>query len=193
MNTQKIRTPEQLKRAKICIWSASIAIPLVVAVLFGVKIEGFDLSYLPKFYATLNGITAGLLVFALITVKIKQYKMHERIIKICILLSLVFLGCYVAYHMVSESTIYGDSNKNGILEDLERTALGAMRSIYVLLLISHILLSIIIVPLVLFSYLFAWQGNFTRHKKWTRFAWPIWLYVAITGVVVYLMISPYYK
>jgi putative membrane protein len=193
MRTHVTRTPQQLKTAKIAIWSASIAIPLVVAVLFGVKIDGVDFSFLPPFYAKINAITAFLLVFALITVKMKQYKMHERIMKICILLSLVFLGCYVAYHMVSESTMYGDLNKNGILEQTEKIALGNARMLYILLLISHIILSIAVVPIVLFSYLWAWQGNYDRHKKWTRFAWPIWMYVAVTGVVVYLLISPYYK
>jgi putative membrane protein len=192
MRTQVSRTQQQLKNAKIAIWSASIAIPLVVAVLFGVKIEGVNLSYLPPFYAKINAITAFLLVFALITVKIKQYKMHERIMKICILLSLVFLTCYVAYHMVSESTIYGDANKNGELELNEKVALGSARMMYIILLVSHIVLSIAVVPIVLFSYLWAWQGNFERHKKWTRFAWPIWMYVAVTGVIVYFLISPFY-
>lgn len=166
----------KLKTVKAVIISLSIAIPVIVAVLFGVKIEGVDLSFLPKIYATINGVTAILLIFALVAIKQKKQRLHSSIIKVCLGLSLVFLACYVAYHMTSEATTY----------------LGQYEFVYYPILISHILLSILVVPLVLFTYLFAWQGNFERHKKWTRFAWPIWFYVAATGVVVYIMISPFY-
>ena len=175
MNTTSI-SPKKIKQARIAIIAASIAIPLVVAVLFKVQIPGLDFSFLPPIYATINGITAVLLIGALIAIKRRNIKVHEALIKTCMVLSLVFLGCYVAYHMASESTVYG----------------GSMKGIYYFILISHILLSVVIVPVVLFTYLFAWQGNYERHKKWTRFTWPMWFYVAVTGVVVYLMISPYY-
>lgn len=168
----------KIKRAKTLIIIASIAIPVVVAVLFGVKIPGVDLSFLPPIYAGINGLTSLLLVGALIAIKNKNRKLHEMFIKTCMVLSLLFLVCYVAYHMTSDSTLYGGE--------------GGVKYIYYFILISHILLSVIIVPIVLFTYLFAWQGNFERHKKWTRFAWPMWFYVAVTGVVVYWMISPYY-
>lgn len=155
---------------------ASIAIPVVVAVLFGVKIEGVDLHFLPRIYAGINAATAILLVAALVLIKQKKIKQHERVIKVCIVLSLLFLACYVAYHMTSDSAVYG----------------GSLKALYYPLLISHILLSVIIVPLVLYSYLFAWEGRFDKHRKWTKFTWPIWFYVAVSGVLVYLMISPYY-
>jgi len=103
--------------------------------------------------------------------------MHRKLIRFSLLLSLIFLVCYVAYHMTSDPTTYG----------------GSMPGIYYFILISHIGLSLVVVPLVLFTYLFAWQGNYEKHKKWTKISWPIWFYVAITGVIVYLMISPYYK
>ena len=176
MNTQ-LTDPKKLKTAKIAIYSASIAIPFVVGILFGVKIKGVNLNFLPKFYATINGVTAVYLLFALIAIKRKNQVAHRRYIRLSLLLSLVFLVCYVAYHMTSDPTTYG----------------GNYKGLYYTLLISHILLSIIVVPIVLFTYLFAWQGNFEKHKKWTRFAWPIWFYVAVTGVIVYLMISPYYE
>ena len=176
MNTQ-LTDPKKLKTAKIAIYSASIAIPLVVAILFGVKIKGVNLNFLPEFYATINGITAFFLVLALLAIKRKNQVAHRRYIRLSLLLSLVFLVCYVAYHMTSDPTTYG----------------GNFSWLYYTLLISHILLSIIVVPIVLFTYLFAWQGDFVRHKKWTRFAWPIWFYVAVTGVIVYWMISPYYE
>ena len=176
MNTQ-LTDPKKLKTARIAIYSASIAIPLVVAILFGIKIEGVNLHFLPKFYATINGVTALYLIFALIAIKRKNMQAHRRYIRLSLLLSIIFLGCYVAYHMTSgEGTKYE----------------GAFGMIYYPILISHILLSVVIVPIVLFSYLFAWQGDYLKHKKWTRFAWPLWFYVAVSGVVVYLMISPYY-
>ena len=176
MNTQ-LTDPKKLKNARIAIISASIAIPLAVIALFFVKIENVNLNFLPQFYATINGITAYFLVLALIAIKRKNMVAHRRYIRLSLLLSIVFLGCYVAYHMTSgEETKYG----------------GDYRMIYLLLLLSHIVLSAVIIPIVLFSYLFAWQGDYVKHKKWTRFAWPIWFYVAVTGVIVYWMISPYY-
>ena len=175
MSTTSI-TPKKIRQVKIAIYVASIAIPVVVALLFAVKIPNVDFGFLPPIYATINGITAILLVLALVAIKAKNRKLHEAIIKICMVLSLIFLACYVAYHMVSESTVYE----------------GSAKGIYYFVLISHILLSMVVVPLVLFTYLFAWEGNFARHKKWTRFTWPIWFYVAVTGVIVYWMISPFY-
>ena len=166
-----------MKKARRAIIIASIAIPLVVALLFGVKIDGVDLSFLPPIYASINGLTAVLLVVALIAIKQKNMPLHRGIIRLCLLLSLLFLGCYVAYHMTSDSTPYG----------------GDCRLVYFIILITHIILSIAVVPLVLFTYLFAWQGNFERHKKWTKFTWPLWWYVALSGVIVYFMISPYYS
>lgn len=172
-------TEKQIKKFKTLITIASIAIPLVVVILFKVKIDGLDFSFLPPIYAGINGATAILLVLALIAIKSKNRKRHEFLMKTSLVLSLLFLVMYVAYHMTSDTTVYGGS--------------GAAKYIYYFILISHILLSVAVVPLVLFSYLFAWQGNFEKHKKLTRFTWPIWFYVAVTGVIVYLMISPYYK
>lgn len=175
MNTNRL-SEKKVKQARIAIIIASILIPLVVLILFRVKVDGVDLSFLPPIYATINGITAILLVAALIAIKNNKRKIHENIMKTCMILSLLFLSCYVAYHMTSDSTPY----------------LGNQKTLYFSILISHILLSVVVVPVVLFTYLFAWQGNFVRHKKWTRFTWPLWFYVATTGVIVYWMISPYY-
>ncbi len=156
----------------------SIVIPVVVAILFRVKIDGFDLSFLPPIYASINGITAVLLLFALWAIKNKNRALHELLMKTCILLSLLFLVMYVAYHMTSDSTSFGGE--------------GIIKYVYYFILISHILLSVGVIPLVLFTYARAFNGEFERHKKLARITFPIWLYVAITGVVVYLMISPYY-
>lgn len=169
-----ITDPKKLKNAKIAIYAASIAIPVVVAILSGIKkVDGFDLSFLPKFYATINGVTAVYLIMALIAIKRKNQMAHRRYIRLSLLLSLLFLICYVAYHLTTESKHY----------------VGSYPILYFFILISHIILSVAVIPLVLFTYLFAWQGNFEKHKKWTRFTWPIWFYVAVTGVVVYIMIT----
>ena len=175
MSTE-LRDPGKLKKAKLTIYILSFSIPVVVALLFSVKIEGVNLSFLPQIYATINGITAVCLLGALIAIRKKNKNLHRAIIRFCLLLSLIFLGCYVAYHMTSDATSYE----------------GNYRTLYFLILISHILLSIAVIPLVLFTYLFAWQGNYVKHKKWTRITWPLWMYVALSGVLVYLMISPFY-
>ncbi len=154
----------------------SVVIPLAVAALFGIKIEGVDLSFLPPIYAGINGLTAILLIAALIAIKSKKVDLHKRLIQACLTLSLLFLVAYVAYHITSESTAYE----------------GDFKSVYYFILISHIILSISVVPLVLFTFLFAWEGKFDKHKKWTKISFPIWLYVALTGVIVYFMISPFY-
>jgi len=175
MNTMSNNNLPSSKYRKLVV-AVSIIIPIAVAALFGIKVEGVDLSFLPPFYASLNGITAVLLVLALIFIKKGNMQLHQRTIQACLALSLLFLLCYVAYHMTSDSTVYE----------------GSYKAIYYFILISHILLSVAVIPVVLFTYLFALEGNYVKHKKYTRFAFPIWLYVAVTGVVVYWMISPYY-
>tara|TARA_B100001758_G_C18374562_1_gene593481 strand:+ start:487 stop:1008 length:522 start_codon:yes stop_codon:yes gene_type:complete len=162
------------KKVIICL---SVVIPIAVAILFKVKIPNVDFSFLPPIYAGINGLTAILLIIAFMAIKSKKVNLHKNIIQFCLLLSLLFLLCYVAYHMTSEPTEY----------------LGNFRGVYLFILISHILLSIIVIPFVLFSYLFALEEKFEKHKKLTRISFPIWLYVAITGVIVYFMISPFYS
>ena len=171
----------------------SIVIPLAVAALFGIKIEGVDFSFLPPIYATINGLTAALLILALIFIKNGKIQQHQKTIQLALVLSVMFLLCYVAYHMTSDSTKYGDVDHNGKLSVEELNMVGTSRIAYGILLLSHIFLSVAVIPVVLFTYLHAWEGNYQKHKKWAKYAFPIWLYVAITGVVVYLMISPYYN
>ncbi|HEX5168133.1 MAG TPA: DUF420 domain-containing protein [Cyclobacteriaceae bacterium] len=156
----------------------SVLIPVVVATLFSVKIEGFDFTFLPPIYASINGLTAVLLITAWIAIKNKKRVLHERLMKTCILLSIAFLIMYVLYHMTTDSTPYGGQ--------------GKIRYVYFFILISHILLSIVVIPFVLITYVRAFYGNFKRHRALAKFTFPIWLYVAVTGVIVYLMISPYY-
>lgn len=157
----------------------SIVIPLAVAVLFRVKIEGYDFRFLPSIYAGINALTAVLLVLAVYFIKQGNRLIHERIMMTCIGLSAAFLVLYVLYHMTTPSTEYGGT--------------GVLRYVYFFILISHIVLSVLITPLVLFTLSRALAGNFARHKALAKFTFPIWLYVAVSGVLVYWMISPYYK
>ena len=157
----------------------SITIPLVVVVLFGVKIPNVEpLTFLPPIYATINGLTAIVLILAVLQIKKGNRIYHERLMKTAIILSILFLTMYIAYHMTSDSTKFGGQ--------------GAIKYVYYFILLTHILLSIIIIPFVLITYVRAITKNFERHKKIARITFPLWLYVAVTGVIVYIMISPYY-
>ena len=184
------------------IWFVSILVPAVVALLlftkwsqdkliFDMRIPNTDpivilknlpfiepLTFLPPIYAVINGLTSILLVVAVYYIKNGKRKIHESLIKVCIALSLMFLVMYIAYHMTTDPTSFGGK--------------GIIAYIYYFILITHILLSVIVIPLVLTSYSRAVQSNFKLHKKIAKVTFPIWLYVAATGVVVYLMISPYY-
>lgn len=161
----------------------SVAIPLVVALLFGVNLRkmGYDvepLSFLPPIYAAVNGITAVVLVLAVMAIKKGNRRLHEILMKTAIGCSIAFLGMYVAYHMTSDSTAFGGE--------------GWIKYVYYFILITHIILSVVIIPLVLITYVRALAQVFDKHKKIAKITFPIWLYVAVTGVIVYLMISPYY-
>ena len=169
---------EKLKY-KPLITIVSIAVPLVVAILFGVRIPNVEpLRMLPPIYATINGITALLLLTALLAIKNKRIALHETLMKVSIFLSLLFLVMYVAYHMTSDSTPFGGE--------------GFIRYVYFFILITHVVLSIGIIPMVLITYVRAISKHFGAHKKIARITFPIWLYIAITGVIEYLMIAPYY-
>jgi len=167
------------KKYQLWINIVSIAVPVVVALLFRVRLPNVEpLSFLPPIYASINGITAILLVLALIAIKNKKTVAHENLMKTAIFCSLLFLVMYVAYHMTSDPTKFLGE--------------GAIVYVYRFILISHIILSILVIPLVLISFVKAYIGDFKSHKKIVRYAFPVWLYVAVTGVIVYLMISPYY-
>ena len=186
----------------ILIWVVSVLVPIIVALLlfmkwdydqlvFDMRIPNSDpiillenlpiakpLTFLPPIYATINGLTAILLVLAVYYIKNGKRKIHESLIKVCIALSLSFLVMYIAYHLTTDPTSFGGS--------------GLISYLYFFILITHILLSIVVIPLVLISYSRAIKSKFILHKKIAKITFPIWLYVATTGVVVYLMISPYY-
>ncbi|NJX15238.1 DUF420 domain-containing protein [Tamlana crocina] len=175
-NSQEILDEKKYNKLIVVL---SVLIPVAVAVLFGVKIPNVEpLSFLPPIYATINGFTAVLLVVAFVAIKNKKVKLHENVMKTAIGCSVAFLVMYVAYHMTSDSTKFGGE--------------GAIKYIYYFVLITHILLSIIIIPFVLITYVRAITNNIEKHKKIAKITFPLWLYVAISGVIVYIMISPYY-
>ncbi len=184
MTTNKLQENNSVeKKYNFWIVLLSILIPVAVTVLLTVRLKDFGFNpkpmhFLPPIYATINGLTAIILVIAVIAIKKGNRKLHENLMKFAIALSVCFLVLYIAYHLTTDATKFGGT--------------GNIRIVYFLLLISHIALSIITIPLVLVSYVRALAQKFDKHKKLTRYTFPIWLYVAVTGVIVYLMISPYY-
>ena len=157
----------------------SIAIPLVVAALFGVRIPNVEpLSFLPPIYASINAVTALVLVSAFWAISRKKITLHKRLMTSAILLSALFLVMYVAYHMTSDSTKFGGQ--------------GTIKYIYYFILITHIIMSVVVIPFVLITYVRAITNNIEKHKKIARITFPLWLYVAVSGVLVYILISPYY-
>ncbi len=180
MENTKLQTDKKYNRWIIAL---SIIIPLAVAALFGINLRdlGFDvepLTFLPPVYATINALTAVILIIAFWAIKNKNIVLHESLMQTAIGCSVVFLVMYVAYHMTSDSTKFGGE--------------GVVKYVYYFILITHILLSIVIIPFVLITYVRAITKDFERHKKIARITFPLWLYVAVTGVIVFLMISPYY-
>ena len=167
------------KKYRPLVIAASVLVPVVVAILFTVRIPDAEpLTFLPPIYAGINALTSLLLIAALYFIKNGQRKIHEVLMKVCIGLSLIFLVMYIAYHMTTDPTPFGGE--------------GVVKYVYYFILVSHILLSIIVIPLVLTSYTRAISSEFISHKKISKITFPVWLYVAVTGVIVYLMISPYY-
>ena len=156
----------------------SIAIPLLVAILFGVKIDAKLPVFLPPIYASINALTSIVLIVAIWAIKNGKVKLHEKLIKTAIVFSGLFLMLYVAYHMTSESTKFGGD--------------GSVKLVYFIILISHIILSIAVIPFVLITFVRAITNNIESHKKIAKYTFPLWLYVTVSGVVVYLMIAPYY-
>lgn len=167
------------KKYNVYIVILSIAIPIVVALMFSVKLDIELPIFLPPVYATINAITSVLLIIAVWAIKNKKRLLHERLMKTAILCSVVFLMMYLAYHMTSDSTKFGGE--------------GVIKYFYLFILLTHILLSIVVIPFVLLTYVKAITNDFEKHKKIAKITFPLWLYVAVSGVVVYVLILPYYS
>ncbi|MGQ0739509.1 MAG: DUF420 domain-containing protein [Bacteroidota bacterium] len=184
------------KKAKILIFSFSAVLFAAVMALGRVKLEvnlGFDVHLFAKANAIINSCVAALLIIALVAVKSKSYTLHRNLMMTAMFLSVLFLMSYICHHLFAGETRFGDMNHDGIVTDLEKAAVGSSRMIYYILLGTHIPLAGIILPFILFSAYRALTGEFDKHKKLVRITWPVWFYVAVTGVLVYWMISPYYN
>jgi putative membrane protein len=184
------------KKAKLLIYTVSFVVFAAVVFLSKYKLElnlGFDVHVFAKANAIINSMVAVLLLAGLFTVKQKKYELHKKIMLTAISLSVLFLLSYIAHHLLAGDTKYGDINHDGTLSIDEKTLAGNLRMVYYFILITHIPLAAIILPFILFTAYRALTGEYDKHKKLVRITWPVWFYVAVTGVIVYLMISPYYS
>lgn len=176
-------------------WAITGVVLLLVGLMRRVKIplpDGWDFSFLPPFHATVNALAAVVLLIAFYYIKQKNVQMHRRMIYVAIGLSVLFLLSYVAYHFTTPETLFGDANRDGVVDAAEKAAVGGMRTLYLVILLSHIVLAALALPLILFTFIRAYTGQIERHRRMARWVFPIWLYVAITGPVAYVMLMPYY-
>lgn len=183
------------KKANWLIIGFSVVVFTAVVLLGRIKLDldpGFDVHIFAAANAVINSLVALCLVAALLAVKSKRYVLHRNIMMTAMLLSILFLVSYICHHLLAGETRFGDSNHDGLVDAAEKAATGNSRIIYYIILGTHIPLAGIILPFILFSAYRALTGEFGRHKKLARITWPVWFYVALTGVLVYLMISPYY-
>ncbi|MEN9458582.1 MAG: hypothetical protein RL135_1160 [Bacteroidota bacterium] len=174
----------------------SLVVFIVVVVLGKFKLDvalGFDVHIFATINAFVNASIALVLVVALVAVKRKNYELHKKFMMTALVLSIFFLLSYIAHHLLAGEAKYGDSNHDGIVDEAEKLAVGAMRIVYLVILITHIILAAIILPFILFTAYRGLTSEFPAHKKLARITWPLWFYVAVTGPVVYFMISPYYN
>lgn len=184
------------KQAKWFIGIFSFVAFAAIVVLGKVKLNvdlGFDIHIFALINAVINTITALLLIAALIAVKKKNYLLHKKIMLTALILSVVFLLSYVSHHLLAGEALFGDANHDGIVTAEEKAAVGSSRTVYFIILATHILLAAVILPFILFTAYRALTAEFVKHKKIARYTWPLWLYVAITGPIVYWFIHPYYR
>ena len=183
------------RRARWIIGIVSLVIFTAIVVLSRIKLDvdpGFDVHVFALFNASVNSLVSLLLIIAMVAVKQRKYQLHKKLMLAAMILSVAFLISYVSHHLLAGDTRFGDSNHDNIVDPSELLAVGNMRIIYFIILITHIFLAAVILPFILFTTYRAMIAEWPQHRKIAKITWPIWLYVSITGVVVYLMISPYY-
>ena len=183
------------KKARILIYTFSIVVFAAIMMLSRYKLNidlGFDVHLFALANAIINSTVAILLLAALLAVRNGKYKLHRGIMITAMVLSVLFLVSYICHHLFAGETRFGDLNHDGIISETEKATAGSARIIYYILLGTHIPLAGIILPFILFSAYRGLTGDYLRHKKLARITWPIWFYVAVSGVLVYWMISPYY-
>lgn len=188
--------PKNDKQARWLIGIFSVVVFTAVVVLGRVKLDigvNFDVHVFAKINAFINASIAILLVAALVAVKQKSFALHKRLMMLALLLSVAFLVSYIAHHLLAGEAKFGDSDHDGLVSEAEKLAVGSMRMVYYIILITHIFLAAIILPFILFTAYRGLTGEYAQHKKIAKITWPLWFYVAVTGPVVYWMISPYYS
>lgn len=196
--TQWLARPPQQELARklgIAAWILTAAILGLVGLMRRVKIplpDGVSMSFLPPFHAAVNALAAVVLVIALVAVLKGRIALHRRMILVAMGLSVLFLLSYVAYHFTSNEVKFGDLNLDGIVDDAERARVGGMRTVYLILLASHIALAAVSLPFILFTFIAGWTNRFATHRRLARWVYPMWLYVAVTGPLCYWMLRPYY-
>jgi len=187
--------PKNDKKARLLILSFSAIVFIAVTALERVTLD-VDLGFNPRIFsmgsAAINSVVAVLLVAGLLTAKKSAYTTHRKIMLVAILLSVLFLVFYILAHLFSGSTLYGDYDKSGVVDQAEIIRAGAMRTVYRVLLGTHILLAGISLPYILFTAYRALTDDYARHRKLARITWPMWFFVAVTGPVIYVMISQFY-
>lgn len=173
----------------------SVVVFVVVALLTRVHLDvnlGFDPHIFATINAVINSTVTVLLIAALWQVKKKNFVAHQKLMMLAMVLSTLFLVSYIAHHLFAGETKFGDVNLDNVVDDIEKANVGSLRTVYLLLLATHIPLAGIILPFILFTVYRGLTGEFKKHVKIAKITFPIWLFVSISGVVIYLMISPYY-
>ncbi|MCP5544794.1 MAG: DUF420 domain-containing protein [Akkermansiaceae bacterium] len=186
---------ELSKKLGIAAWVLTAAVLGLVGLMRQVKIplpDDVSLSFLPPFHAAVNGAAAVVLVIAFVAVMKGRIALHRRMIMTAMVLSVLFLLSYVAYHFTSSEVKFGDVNGDGTVDAAELARVGSMRTVYLLLLVSHIVLAAVSLPFILFTFIAGWTNRFAAHRRLARWVFPLWLYVAVTGPVCYWMLRPYY-
>ncbi len=198
MSTESVLKKQNDKTVFKIVLAVSALICVVVVVLNQKLIPVPDtfpsfIYKLPLLNAFLNGSCSVLLIASLWAIKKRNIELHKKLNLTAFLLSSLFLISYVTAHYFIPDTKFGDVDHNGVLEEMELVAVSGIRPIYLVILLSHIFLAVIVLPMILLSFYYALKDDRVKHKKITRFSYPIWLYVTLTGVVVYALISPYYN
>ena len=194
--TLKPMLPKNERQARTLILTVSVIVFIAVALLAKIKVNldlPFDIHIFATINAIINSVVAVMLVGGLIAIKAKAPVLHRNFMMTAIILSFFFLLAYIAHHLLAGETRFGDANFDGLVDATELAAVGSMRMVYFVLLVTHIILAAIILPFILFTAYRALTGEYDRHKKLARYTWPLWFYVAVTGPIIYLLISPYYS
>jgi len=187
--------PKNDRKASWLIIAFSVIVFTAITALEKIHVKvnlGFDPHLFALVSALINSLVALLLVAGLVTAKKGLYRVHRKIMLTAMALSILFLVCYILHHLLAGPTLYGDLDRNGVVDAAEKAAAGTGRYVYFFLLSTHILLAGLSLPFILFTAYRALIGEYARHRKIARITWPLWFYVALTGPIIYAMISRFY-